>query len=167
MDEFVHYLRKKRIANAKKRAYYAQWVRNLFRHIGKKPGHSIRDLEIKQFLSEISDSYQDWQVRQAQDAIRLYLYYQGQPKTTQVTKSYPHERLWSAAVDQMVATMRLKHPSLRTEKTFLAWMRQFYRHVRGVGPKDLDSQHVKNFLTYLAIERKVARATQNLAFNSV
>lgn len=63
--------------------------------------------------------------------------------------------------------MRLKHLALQTEQTYLNRMRQFYRHVNGVALKDLNSQHVTDFLTFLAVERKVARSTQNQAFSAL
>lgn len=62
---------------------------------------------------------------------------------------------------------RLKHLSYRTEQTYLGWMRQFYRYVHGASPNELESKHVIDFLTYLATERNVAKATQNLAFNAI
>jgi len=61
----------------------------------------------------------------------------------------------------------LKHLSLRTEQTYLGWVRRFYRFLNGLSPYSLDSTHVKDFLTYLAVERKVAASTQNQAFNAI
>jgi integron integrase len=57
--------------------------------------------------------------------------------------------------------------SLRTEKTYISWIRSFQRFLDDRSPYDINSDHVKNFLTYLAAERKVAAATQNQAFNAL
>jgi hypothetical protein len=46
-------------------------------------------------------------------------------------------------------------------------MRQFYRYVKAVKPLDLKSKHATDFLAYLAIDCKVAKATQREAFNAV
>jgi hypothetical protein len=46
-------------------------------------------------------------------------------------------------------------------------MRQFYRFVQGLAPNKLDSSRVIDFLTFLAVERKVAKSTQNQAFCSM
>lgn len=167
MDKFIQFLEKKRIVNAKKRSYYAQWVRNFYRFAGKGMHGPLQDKEIKQFLLSIMDTHHDWQVKQAEDALHLYSYFQRQPQTAQITKPTDTDRMWSDAVEQMVASMRLKHMSLRTEQTYLAWMRQFYRYVKGASPIDMNSDRVIDFLTYLAIERKVAKATQNQAFNAI
>ena len=67
----------------------------------------------------------------------------------------------------MIVSIRLKHLSHRTEATYINWMRQFYRYMKGSKPSDLKSKHVTDFLTYLAIERKVAKSTQNQAFNAI
>lgn len=83
MDAFTQFMNKKRIVNAKQRTYYAQWVRKLYRFADKKQGQPLKDGEIKAFIASIGDSHQDWQVKQAEDAIRLYLFFQNQPKPSQ------------------------------------------------------------------------------------
>jgi len=63
--------------------------------------------------------------------------------------------------------MRLKHMSRRTEQAYLGWVRRFYRFAKGDPPETLESSHVKDFLTHLAVERKVGASTQNQAFNAL
>ena len=67
----------------------------------------------------------------------------------------------------MVKAMRLKHLSYRTEQAYLTWMRSFYSFLNGASPWQLDSRNVIDFLSYLAIERKISKSTQNQAFNSI
>ncbi len=67
----------------------------------------------------------------------------------------------------MVRMLRLKHRAHNTEKTYLYWLRYFYRHTNGKPPNDLCSSDVKDFLTKLAVENKVAASTQNQAFNAL
>ena len=59
------------------------------------------------------------------------------------------------------------HRSYRTEQAYIGWVRRFYRFMKGHSPYSLDSSHVKDFMTYLAVERKVAISTQNQAFNAI
>lgn len=54
-----------------------------------------------------------------------------------------------------------------TEKAYLGWLRSFYRFVNGVSPHELDSNHVKDFLSNLAVERNVAPSIQNQVFNAI
>lgn len=63
--------------------------------------------------------------------------------------------------------MRLRHLSPRTELAYLGWVRRFYRFVKGTPPGTLESEHVKDFMTHLAIERKVGTSTQNQAFSAL
>jgi integron integrase len=63
--------------------------------------------------------------------------------------------------------MRLKHLSYRTEKSYLAWMARFLAFSASTDPKALTEEHLKHYLSYLAVERKVAGATQKQAFNAL
>ncbi|MCK4639797.1 MAG: integron integrase [Candidatus Marinimicrobia bacterium] len=67
----------------------------------------------------------------------------------------------------MINILRLKQRSLDTEKVYVYWLRMFYRFLDGSSPFTLDDTHVKDFLTYLAVERHVASSTQNQAFNAI
>jgi integron integrase len=63
--------------------------------------------------------------------------------------------------------MRLQHKSYRTEKSYLGWVRRFYLFLKGKAPSSLDRDDVRFFMNYLAGERKVAAATQNVAWNAI
>lgn len=59
--------------------------------------------------------------------------------------------------------LRVKHYSLRTERSYINWMRRFIlfhdkRHPRDMGPKEIQA-----FLTHLAVNRTVSASTQNQA----
>lgn len=63
--------------------------------------------------------------------------------------------------------LRLKQRSYRTEKTYMTWLRDFGRFNLRVNPRGIDDSHMKDYLTYLAVERHVAKATQQQAFNAL
>jgi hypothetical protein len=65
--------------------------------------------------------------------------------------------------DAIRARAKLRHLSPRTEQTYLAWVRRFVRHFGGRHPRDLGDREVGDFLTSLAVERKVSASTQNQA----
>lgn len=67
----------------------------------------------------------------------------------------------------MVNALRLRNRSLSTEKTYLYWIRMFCKHLKGSSPYSLDNSHFTDFMTYLAVERKVSASTQNQAFNAI
>jgi integron integrase len=63
--------------------------------------------------------------------------------------------------------MRLKHLSYRTEKSYLAWIARFLTFAAPAAAGTLTEEHLKHYLSYLAVERKVAAATQKQAFNAL
>ena len=66
-------------------------------------------------------------------------------------------------LDQIVAKMRVKHYSLRTEKSYIDWIKRYIWHFDKRHPKDMGAEQVEVFLTYLAVERNVSASTQNQA----
>jgi integron integrase len=63
--------------------------------------------------------------------------------------------------------MRYRHLSYHTEKSYLDWIERFVRHFKRVKPQDMESEHAREFLTFLANERGVTAPTQNLAFSAL
>lgn len=53
--------------------------------------------------------------------------------------------------------------SIRTEEAYVDWARRFILFNNKSHPLNLGPSHVEAFLSYLAIERKVAASTQNQA----
>ncbi len=74
---------------------------------------------------------------------------------------------WSSVEDRVVQRLRLMHLSYRTEKSYLSWLARFRSFVHEKSCSTLTEQDLKNFLSFLAVERKVAGATQKLAFNAL
>ena len=69
--------------------------------------------------------------------------------------------------EQFRAVMRLNHYSIRTEKSDWYWIRYFIRFHQMRHPLELGPFEVNAFLSWLATDRKVAAATQNLALNAI
>ncbi len=70
-------------------------------------------------------------------------------------------------LDQLRDTLRRRHYSYRTEKTYLHWARRYIlfhgkRHPAGMGEPE-----VAAFLTHLAVDRRVSASTQNQALNAI
>lgn len=66
-------------------------------------------------------------------------------------------------LDQMRALIRVKHYSLRTEKSYLYWVKFFIRWSGMRHPADMGAPEIESFLSMLASERNVAASTQNQA----
>ena len=63
--------------------------------------------------------------------------------------------------------IRLRGYRIRTEKTYLYWIRHFIMYSKRKHPNDMGPQEVKSFLSYLASERQVSSNTQKIALNSL
>ena len=70
-------------------------------------------------------------------------------------------------LDQIRDAVRARHYSIRTERTYLYWIRQFIRYHSMKHPKDLGEDEVAAFLSHLAVRRNVAPNTQRTALNAL
>lgn len=70
-------------------------------------------------------------------------------------------------LDQVRQKIRLKHYSIRTEEAYVGWIRRFILFHNKKHPKDMGQKEIEAFLTYLALEGKVAASTQNQAFSAL
>ncbi len=74
---------------------------------------------------------------------------------------------WVEQFNSLENEIRVRHYSPKTLKTYRGWVRKFQAFTRSKAPELLDSEDVKDFLTHLAVQQKVAATTQNQAFNSL
>lgn len=66
-------------------------------------------------------------------------------------------------LDQVRGKIRLKHYSIRTEQSYLDWIKRYIIFHDKQHPASLGAAEVEAFLTHLAVERRVAASTQNQA----
>jgi integrase len=70
-------------------------------------------------------------------------------------------------LDRVRDAMRLKHYSLRTEETYIQWIRKFILFHGKKHPKDMAEPEITAFLTHLAVQDKVSASTQNQALSAI
>jgi integron integrase len=70
-------------------------------------------------------------------------------------------------LDQVRDVMRLKHYSLRTERTYCDWIERFIRFHELRHPRQMGEAEVSAFLTHLARDGAVAASTQNQALSAL
>ena len=63
--------------------------------------------------------------------------------------------------------MRTRHLAYRTEQAYLQWMRRYIVFHQRRHPRELGAAEVEQFLTHLAVDRKVSASTQNQALQAV
>jgi hypothetical protein len=71
--------------------------------------------------------------------------------------------------DQLREVMRLKHYSIRTERSYIDWVRRYVKFHRMKSRDDMfpPESKIKAFLSDLAVNGRVAVSTQNQAFNAL
>ncbi len=62
-------------------------------------------------------------------------------------------------LDQVRERVRLKHYSIRTEKSYADWIKRYILFHDKRQPRDLDATHVERFLTHLAVDRELSAST--------
>jgi hypothetical protein len=120
------------------------------------------------FLAFLEKGYEPWKVKQARHALQLYSYYLQSCRMPAKKQPCPEgAEDWRAVEKIIVRLMRLQHYALRTEKSYLSWIHRFASYVGSKEPRSVTETDLKSFLSHLAVERKVAAATQKLAFNAL
>ena len=70
-------------------------------------------------------------------------------------------------LDRVRQRIRLKGYSIRTEKTYVSWIRQVILFHGKQHPRNMGKPEIEAFLSYLVMKRNVASSTQNQAFNAI
>ena len=70
-------------------------------------------------------------------------------------------------LDEVRERIRFKHYSIRTERSYVGWIRRFILFHGKRHPREMGAREVEAFLTHLASNRDVAASTQNQAFSAL
>jgi hypothetical protein len=70
-------------------------------------------------------------------------------------------------LDQVREVLRLKHYSLRTEETYVGWIKRFIFFHQKRHPREMGESEIVAFLSDLAVRQHVSASTQNQAFNAL
>ena len=73
----------------------------------------------------------------------------------------------SKLLDEVRNTLRVHHYALKTEKSYVQWIRRFILFHKKRHPAEMGKLEVEQFLTWLAVNRKVAPSTQNQALQAI
>ncbi len=170
LPEFQSFLLERKLAPEKHVPFLAYWVSRFLHFTDKVKAAEYDETAIAEFLDMLrADSrITDWQVRQADDAMRLYYFhYLGQK--SRALKNRPI--MDSATIlKEARRLIRLKHYAYSTERTYLQWIERFIDYAYETGRKNLaglETNDFKNFLSHLALKRGVSSSTQNQAFNAI
>lgn len=102
---------------------------------------------------------EDWQIRQAMNAICIYRNLYGKPEDT-----FPES---VSPLKLMAESLRVRHYSRSTVKAYLYWSERYLDYCREHTLVERQDESFRVFLTHLALKKKVASSTQNQAFNAL
>lgn len=177
LPEFQDFLLARGIVRENYAQFYAQWV-SKFLAFSNENENLKPDLRVTAFLNHLQEkkNIPDWQVEQADNALRLYITLYLKNNTSFLYPNSKPEADKFADISNIINTMRqairIKHYSHRTERSYIGWVKGFYYYVVNVKKKDMnaevfDADDVKDYLSYLALKKKVSASTQNQAFNAL
>ena len=151
------------------------WVNQFIQQFPDWEGN--REESLEKFRSDLQKRKQEWVVKKAQDAIILYFLFNDTNKAkkrVQMGKNPVWITYRAELYQRTQEYIRIKHLSIRTEKTYLSWLKRFFDFIEtnfdltGKNiPSAITADHLRAFLSYLAIKRKISAATQEQAFNAL
>lgn len=180
MERFGAFLLKQQLVPEARARFYVHWVRKFLTQSPVVPSASLDD-RIAAFADGMqgSGAYQEWQVTQAEQALRLY-FVNFRNDSSWAAPAVPvldpdrDGRFDRVAIREALRTqLRVKHYSYTTEKTYVEWVDRFVAYVMetGHGTTDggvrLNADRVRDYLAHLATRREVAAGTQNQAFSAI
>lgn len=167
MNDFKIYLLQKAKINLKNVPYYQKWVVDAYTFMKKDLSSNLDIKEKNRFLQFLSTKHESWQVKQASYALQLYSFYLSQKLKNAPKDTNTLSQRWKQVKEKTRKILQLQHKTYSTEKTYIYWLRHFYFFLEHMSPDELNGKNLEDFLTYLAVEKKVAAATQNQALNAL
>ncbi|MBF0102440.1 MAG: integron integrase [Desulfobacterales bacterium] len=74
---------------------------------------------------------------------------------------------WVSAYEGLKNEIKIRHYSPKTLKTYRNWLSKFQTFTKSKSLEVLTDQEIKDFLTFLAVQKNVSASTQNQAFNAL
>jgi len=167
LKEFERYLNRKIGTKKKYIPYYLRWVDNCYRFSGENHNETLSREQKEKFLQHLSETHEDWQVKQADTALRYYAYFLSLKERAYASRSLEEETKTEEVVERLRKALRLRQRAYSTEKSYVLWARSFLSYFKGKSPGDFEGKDVQDYLSYLAVERAVSPSTQNQALNAL
>jgi integron integrase len=170
LQQFGEFLLQAQLVRPTAVPYFVRWVRRfLSRPASDEP---LAD-QVRGFCEELerNGGLEEWQVRQADQALRIYFVnflkrteWHRRPSSTVIDEEGCTNPL--AALEQLRTRLRTRHYSYRTECTYVDWVRRFVDYAaeqQGIPHRRVTSEVVRDYLAHLAVRQHVSASTQNQA----
>ena len=175
LPEFGDWLLKSSLANEKHARFLVRWVQRFFQTTHGQAGEEWPVL-LQRFVNALHGdrSLEDWQVEQAERAVRLYFHNFRKAETLPLAAPIVQPDAEGSVPARVLLTalregLRVRHYSYRTEQTYVQWVERFLRYTgKTVGevPEKVrvNAEAIRDYLAFLAVRQGVSASTQNQAF---
>ena len=102
--------------------FYLKWVSDCYAFLNEPLSSRLTSEQLKQFLSHMGKRHEDWQVKQADTALKLYDYFLSKAISPTTGEPSSGQENWRLLEDRMRDPFRLRHRYLSREKTYLIWL---------------------------------------------
>lgn len=167
LETFKQFLGTKERLPEKNIHYYVKWVSDCYRYFDVPATYSLTNEQNIEFINQLAKKHEDWQVQQAERALRLYGYFLSRYQQNRDGSDLAAPSDWGKMEEGLRMALKLRHRSYSTEKTYLLWLRQFRGFIKDKILQSLEGKDLQDFLSHLAVEKKVSAATQNQALNAI
>lgn len=82
-------------------------------------------------------------------------------------RSTPVEQVYPELLEVYISEIRSRNYSIRTEQSYVAWLKRFIYFHKGAHPEKLNHEAIASYLTHLAVNRMVSSSTQRQALNAI
>ena len=79
----------------------------------------------------------------------------------------PVDDPWGIAIQSLTETIKVRHYSDKTLKTYTTWVYKLRSYSQKDDPQTLTTADVKSFLSFLAVQKHMSASSQNQAFNAL
>jgi len=174
LTDFQAFLRSRKLVPEKNIPFFAFWA-SKFIYFCNKNSQLDNNKLVVEFMDSLQKDHkiQDWQIRQARQAVQVYLVnFKGKTVSAALFLSAGNavkSSDISRVIEEMKRSIRLKHYSLSTERSYLDWVKRFFRYVNEIKGDEtaFAADDIKQYLSHLAIKGRVSASTQNQAFNAL
>ena len=113
VEGFKNFLLGRGLIPEKKVPYFLNWLRKYAQFHGIDDGSAsivVPASDLSSYLDYLSKNYETWQVDQANEALRLWEYYQSVKNSpSQFTKGASSDDQWREVAGNMIRALRLRH----------------------------------------------------------
>ena len=163
--------------------FYKKWLRYYLDFCHKYRFEPSKKESLSNFSNKLKDKNQNQdQRKQATHAVTIFYEIRrphsekedgvkketrknNEPQPQKTTEKLLRNADWTLVYNDLDAEIKIRYYSPKTLKAYRGWVRQFQNFSRSKDPQLVSNADIKEFLTFLAVERTVSASSQNQAFN--